>query len=171
MVHCPICGKSVKESFINEHIDSSCTENVLPESGATGAAVSSFFQRSPKSISQEQPPDSKVSISQRTNPSSSTAVSENGIKRKHDENSENRTGEDTTIEEPSLKKPKGSHFQNAAPLAEKMRPKRLVDVCGQELVGPQGVIRGLIEQDKVPSMILWGGPGTGKTTIARLIAN
>jgi putative ATPase len=170
MVHCPICGKSVKESFINEHIDSSCTENILPESGATGAAVSSFFQRSPKSISQEQP-DSKVSISQHTKPSSSTAVSENRIKRKHDENSENRTGEDTTIEEPSLKKPKTSHFQNAAPLAEKMRPKRLVDVFGQELVGPQGVIRGLIEQDKVPSMILWGGPGTGKTTIARLIAN
>lgn len=51
-----------------------------------------------------------------------------------------------------------------------MRPKNLDEVCGQELVGQDGVLRGLIEQDRVPSMILWGGPGTGKTTIARVIA-
>jgi putative ATPase len=52
-----------------------------------------------------------------------------------------------------------------------MRPRSLDDVCGQELVGPQGVLRSLIEQDRVPSMILWGGAGTGKTTIARCIAS
>jgi putative ATPase len=52
-----------------------------------------------------------------------------------------------------------------------MRPKSLEDVCGQELVGPHGVLRSLIEQDRVPSMILWGGPGTGKTTIARCVAS
>ncbi|KAK1963461.1 ATPase [Colletotrichum sublineola] len=58
----------------------------------------------------------------------------------------------------------------AAPLAERMRPKTLDEVCGQDLVGPQGVLRSLIESDRVPSMILWGGSGTGKTTIARCIA-
>lgn len=52
-----------------------------------------------------------------------------------------------------------------------MRPRTLDEVCGQELVGPSGVLRGLVEADRVPSMILWGDPGTGKTTIARLIAN
>ncbi|KZF19846.1 P-loop containing nucleoside triphosphate hydrolase protein [Xylona heveae TC161] len=62
-------------------------------------------------------------------------------------------------------------FQKAAPLAERMRPRTLDEVCGQELVGPSGVLRGLIEQDRVPSMILWGGAGTGKTTIARVIAH
>jgi len=51
-----------------------------------------------------------------------------------------------------------------------MRPRTLDEVFGQELVGSSGVLRGLIEGDRVPSMILWGGPGTGKTTIARLIA-
>ncbi|KAI5310211.1 hypothetical protein KEM55_000522 [Ascosphaera atra] len=51
-----------------------------------------------------------------------------------------------------------------------MRPQTLDDICGQELVGPTGVLRDLIEQDRVPSMILWGSPGTGKTTIARVIA-
>lgn len=51
-----------------------------------------------------------------------------------------------------------------------MRPQTLDEVCGQELVGPNGVLRALIESDRVPSMILWGGSGTGKTTIARCIA-
>ncbi|KAL0934400.1 DNA-dependent ATPase MGS1 [Colletotrichum truncatum] len=58
----------------------------------------------------------------------------------------------------------------SAPLAERMRPRTLDDVCGQDLVGPHGVLRSLIESDRVPSMILWGGSGTGKTTIARCIA-
>ncbi|KAL3427139.1 DNA-dependent ATPase MGS1 [Phlyctema vagabunda] len=73
--------------------------------------------------------------------------------------------------DPPTKKPKTNAFQKAAPLAERMRPRSLDDVCGQELVGPQGVLRSLIEQDRVPSMILWGGAGTGKTTIARCIAS
>jgi putative ATPase len=51
-----------------------------------------------------------------------------------------------------------------------MRPDTLDDVFGQDLVGPNGVLRSLIESDRLPSMILWGGSGTGKTTIARCIA-
>ncbi|KAK3186428.1 DNA-dependent ATPase mgs1 [Lecanicillium sp. MT-2017a] len=65
---------------------------------------------------------------------------------------------------------KKTKTQKAAPLAERMRPKTLDEVCGQELVGKNGVLRSLIESDRVPSMILWGGAGTGKTTIARCIA-
>jgi len=76
-----------------------------------------------------------------------------------------------TSEEPRAKKVKLNAAQRAAPLAERMRPRTLDDVYGQELVGPQGVLRSLIEQDRVPSMVLWGGPGTGKTTIARCIAS
>ncbi|APA07587.1 hypothetical protein sscle_03g023570 [Sclerotinia sclerotiorum 1980 UF-70] len=72
--------------------------------------------------------------------------------------------------DPPAKKSKSNAFQKAAPLAERMRPRNLDEVCGQELVGPQGVLRSLIEQDRVPSMILWGGAGTGKTTIARCVA-
>jgi putative ATPase len=72
---------------------------------------------------------------------------------------------------PPPKKPKVNALQKAAPLAERMRPRTLDQVCGQELVGSQGVLRNLIEQDRVPSMILWGGAGTGKTTIARCVAS
>ncbi|GAB7359321.1 hypothetical protein MBLNU230_g5972t1 [Neophaeotheca triangularis] len=70
------------------------------------------------------------------------------------------------VTSPKAKKQKSSN----APLAERMRPQTLDEVAGQSLVGPDGVLRGLIEADRVPSMVLWGGPGTGKTTIARLIA-
>jgi putative ATPase len=61
-------------------------------------------------------------------------------------------------------------FQNELPLAARMRPQTLDEICGQELVGPKGVLRELIMEARIPSMILWGGPGTGKTTIARVIA-
>ncbi len=58
------------------------------------------------------------------------------------------------------------------PLAERVRPQALDDVLGQEhLVGPTAPFRKLIETDQIPSMILWGPPGSGKTTLARVIAN
>ncbi|KAI5457346.1 DNA polymerase III, clamp loader complex, gamma/delta/delta subunit [Mariannaea sp. PMI_226] len=66
---------------------------------------------------------------------------------------------------------KKTKTQRSAPLAERMRPQTLDQVFGQELVGPNGVLRSLIESNRVPSMILWGASGTGKTTIARCIAH
>jgi putative ATPase len=63
-------------------------------------------------------------------------------------------------------------INNRAPLAERMRPTKLSDLVGQRhLVGDNGIIRKAIETGNVPSMILWGPPGVGKTTIANIIAN
>jgi putative ATPase len=59
-----------------------------------------------------------------------------------------------------------------APLADKLRPQKLDEVVGQEhLTGPEGAIGRMVAAGKLASMILWGPPGTGKTTIARLLAD
>jgi len=58
------------------------------------------------------------------------------------------------------------------PMAERLRPKTLNEYIGQEhLVGKDGVLRKIIETGNIPSMILWGPPGVGKTTLAKLISN
>ena len=63
------------------------------------------------------------------------------------------------------------HLRARAPLAARLRPQSLDDVVGQQhLIGPGRPLRRLVEQDRLTSTILWGPPGTGKTTLALVIA-
>ena len=63
-------------------------------------------------------------------------------------------------------------MMNSTPLAERMRPHSLDTFFGQtHLVGKNGIIRKILESDSVPSMIFWGPPGVGKTTLANIIAH
>lgn len=175
MVSCPICGSSVPSLKINDHIDSNCQSFVEPSSSAGSSSQQQQQQGQVPSLF--QPTSARKAASQaesavgngadeKTTPTRGN-VPVTGSKRTHEP--VDRTTQKQDFEQ--TKRPKTNALQKAAPLAERMRPRTLDEVCGQELVGPNGVLRGLIEQDRVPSMILWGGPGTGKTTIARVVAS
>ena len=68
-------------------------------------------------------------------------------------------------------KPRGAHPFAAHPLADRLRPRTLDEVVGQDhLLGPDGVLTRMLARGSLASLILWGPPGVGKTTIARLLA-
>jgi putative ATPase len=184
MVECPICTKSVKSANINQHLDSGCQafiEDLSPESGQEDIAlpVSSFFQRpSPSRAGVNVVPRVDAPISADTSRSSPRkANNENAARNKRPVESVmpsniSNVNPVNVVGDLAPKRQKTTNpFQNELPLAARMRPKTLDEICGQELVGPKGVLRELIVKAHVPSMILWGGPGTGKTTIARVIAS
>ena len=191
MVDCPICSKPVKETNINSHIDSGCRsfidEQNASESTQIGAPqVASFFRTpsskkpahatpSTKLVKQDSIPNAIGTSTNGTKPPLSTPTSSKRPAPSSSLDFEDESGHAQIstpyADQPPSKRSKYSAIQRAAPLAERMRPRTLDDVYGQDLVGPTGVLRGLIESDRVPSMILWGSAGTGKTTIARVIAN
>ena len=182
MVSCPICSKPVKQAKINAHIDSGCEVFVDEATESHSPQVASFF-RTPSSKKPPQAPfATKVEKQQpqyntngaSTDGSTPAPPTPTGNKRPSpDQSFEAITSQTpgTHPDEPPSKRPKNTAAQRAQPLAERMRPRTLDEVQGQDLVGPSGVLRGLIESDRVPSMILWGSAGTGKTTIARVIAH
>ena len=73
----------------------------------------------------------------------------------------------TTLFEAAMKK--DASLGGTVPLAERVRPRSLADMVGQEhLLGEGKLLARAIAADRVPSMILWGPPGSGKTTLARV---
>lgn len=75
----------------------------------------------------------------------------------------------TLFEEPADEQ---AQETGSAPLADRMRPRSLDEVLGQDaVVGADGFLRRAIADDRVPSMVFWGPPGSGKTTLARIIAD
>jgi putative ATPase len=185
MVECPICSKPVKSANINQHIDSQCRDFIEDHSLESGQEdsvlpVSSFFKKPAASRA-------AVNVVPKVDAPTSADKSQSPIRKSNNENAvrNKRPVESATPSQISNVNPAdvvgegltpkrqktGNPFQNELSLAARMRPQTLDEICGQELVGPKGVLRELILEARVPSMILWGGPGTGKTTIARVIAS
>ncbi|KAF1812496.1 putative AAA family ATPase, partial [Eremomyces bilateralis CBS 781.70] len=168
MVGCPICGHPVREKDINAHLDSDCADFIYDPSDdgppkPAGTPVSTFFTPASAKPPRKSPPPTNGVPSTDTGPQGPP----NGTKRKLDDAA---APSQPSPSETATKRSKLSNLDRVAPLADRMRPRTLSDVAGQDLVSPHGILPSLLEEGKVPSMILWGTPGTGKTTIARLVA-
>ena len=189
MVACPLCNKQVDSKLINEHIDDGCQSHIVEQqqSDALGTTQKPHAFFSPAAT---RKPSTNTNTKNGVAPTtlaanSATRIAERpktppaGTKRAFgDIVAGQPNGQPNGLPSGEPRSPKAqkrtklSVLQKVAPLPERMRPTTLDHVYGQQgLVGPNGMLRGLIEADKVPSMILWGGPGSGKTTLARIIAN
>ncbi|KAF7449270.1 DNA-dependent ATPase MGS1 [Pyrenophora tritici-repentis] len=170
MVDCPICTKQVKDARINEHIDSGCKDFLLEQDAQPGPGLAkaySFFTTSrklPTSTPKNGQSTSSPPVSAVTPPHART-------KRSFDQVTDAQRASEPQSPSASKRARTLKAVQDAMPLAERMRPMSLEHVYGQELVGPKGILRAMVDEGRLPSMVLWGRPGTGKTTIARLIAN
>lgn len=177
MLDCPICQKPVLDSKINEHLDSECRDFLAesePELTPAPVKTHSFFSatqrprpRPPSPSPPSPPPTATTTAAQRVERAKTPP------KRSHDEANDSEHNDGRAAESPAAVKRQRrlKAVEDAMPLAERMRPTSLDQVCGQDLVGPGGILRGMVDEGRLPSIVLWGRPGTGKTTIARLIAN
>ncbi|KAI1434955.1 ATPase WRNIP1 [Xylaria sp. CBS 124048] len=191
MVQCPACTKQVQSSKINDHLDSGCETFIIDPPPASSSPVASSAngfpatQKRPASTFFQTPVPKRHATNLVTPIVNGAGASRPnaGVKRSFDDGpghelsdgagdgDANRSDEALPALRSPVAKKMRTKISRVAPLAERMRPQNLDDVFGQELVGPNGVLRSLLQSKNLPSMILWGASGTGKTTIARCLAS
>ncbi|KAJ2778587.1 DNA-dependent ATPase mgs1 [Coemansia javaensis] len=177
LVPCPVCGRSVPEWYANDHLDRECTGMQtdsaagsggpgLPAKRAPGPASPSGARK--KATTLFSGPKKAAPLPAAAGPTSAAPVPGGLLVRSSDSGGSLDEGDGGKQDDAGTEK----RLRNTQlPLAERLRPLSLDQFVGQQkLVGPQGILRTLIESDRIPSMILWGSPGLGKTTLARIIA-
>lgn len=152
---CPICGKSFAIESIQVHVNRciflNCTEEKPDEIKNQKRNFGVFNNAEAK--------EETISKKSRTVLGSTSLLS----KLASPSTSSNHS---KTIE------PKENPTTISKPLAERMRPESIDDYVGQNhITGQNTILRNILEKNEVPSMILWGPPGVGKTTLAHIIAN
>lgn len=199
MVSCPICFQNIDLSTINNHLDecelkskNSKNENAKPKTRPSSNQDPNNSQqpdiieiKGEKTTNNQSKNNVLSSIlsgnkkpkektrSYQYQPSTSTTTpssppSQSQTKRERDKNNEEIL--------PEAKKSKNSTIENLKltchlPLSERLRPTDINNYIGQShLVGEHGILRGYLKHGRIPSLILWGYPGTGKTTLARILA-
>ncbi|CAH0602985.1 unnamed protein product [Chrysodeixis includens] len=144
-VSCPVCCKVFDKSLIEEHVNRCLFLNASEENNSK--------QNPKRSSSHLQLPTQEKRARISTSPSSSKSTI-------------------LSMPESSKNIPTKTKEVKNIPLAERVRPHYLKDIIGQiQAFGPGSMLRSMLEQNKIPNMILWGPPGCGKTSLANVVAN
>lgn len=164
---CPICNRSFAPDKIEVHVDRCIFLNSTDETANNKRSFSIF----------------NANKSSPTNSPTGTAKKLRNTNDKADPLSSPSTSlrSDNTFQSAMSTTPKATATNSKAdpsvvnksvPLAEKMRPESIDDYIGQShVMGKNAILRKILDKNETPSMILWGPPGVGKTTLAHIIAN
>ncbi|KAF5385761.1 hypothetical protein D9615_002459 [Tricholomella constricta] len=164
----PICSKDVFSRVINEHIDSSCTKHL--DLSFQESSSSSQAQPAPRVIQRKTSGFSSSPMAPIFSQGQKKTLIEPHSSFSTPTNKRPGGGEDNASRRP-VKRSKIANLEAAAPLAEKLRPDALSEFVGQHhLTGPDSLLMQTLGSDSAGSIIFWGPPGCGKTTLARLIA-
>lgn len=156
----------MQENLLNAHLDLSCTSGPQASSSQTHNSQPAPAEAVwPNRVKPSLSGSSKRKEPTNTRPSSSTSQIAGPSKRPKSHHTGGNHNAPTALSGAAA-------LEAAKPLAELVRPRHLDDVVGQEhLLGQSGLLRNLILQDRLGSIIFWGPPGTGKTSLAKVIAN
>ncbi|ORY19091.1 P-loop containing nucleoside triphosphate hydrolase protein [Neocallimastix californiae] len=171
-IKCPICKQFITEEGIKAHLESNCQYNIVKMDGTVISLVKDGDNRNVNSNG-----DVLITSKFQKNNSNHIYLSPKSVERKKTVQStlfgnfkrkSNKYDSQTKSNNSSV----ANKDKKRLSLAELVRPKTLKDYFGQEeLIGEKSILKTLIMENRIPSLILWGPPGVGKTCLARVIAN
>lgn len=160
---CPVCGKHFEQNAIEVHVNRCIFLNTNDEVG-TDTKKRPFSIFSGQKLNSESSQLGAAKKKAKSTPTSSPTTSTIAFNRSPQ--SSTSTTSNTDVNKQTNK------TEKSIPLAEKMRPQTIEDYIGQShVMGKTAILRKILDNNETPSMILWGPPGVGKTTLAHVIAN